>query len=101
MQADVYEYLKSDSNTELLVVKDEKEARFAYNAASFLGFKAFLLPDFRAERGVDLRSFKDELFYFLAHSQPILKKKRKNFLSVPLELYAILYQNLLILKEKK
>ena len=83
MQADVYEYLKSDSNTELFVVKDEKEARFAYNAASFLGFKAFLLPDFRAERGDDLRSFKDELFLLFSALTAYFEEKEKKLLISP------------------
>lgn len=47
---------------QILICEDDKEAALCADAASFAGFNAFKLPDFRAKKGDDLRSFNEELF---------------------------------------
>ncbi|ERJ27908.1 Transcription-repair coupling factor [Campylobacter concisus UNSWCS] len=61
MQAKVYEYLLTHA-PKILICEDDKEAALCADAASFAGFSAFKLPDFRAKKGDDLRSFNEELF---------------------------------------
>lgn len=61
MQAKVYEYLLTRA-PQILICEDDKEAALCADAASFAGFSAFKLPDFRAKKGDDLRSFNEELF---------------------------------------
>lgn len=61
MQAKVYEYLLTHI-PQILICEDDKEAALCADAASFAGFSAFKLPDFRAKKGDDLRSFNEELF---------------------------------------
>lgn len=61
MQARVYEYLLTHA-PQILICEDDKEAALCADAASFAGFSAFKLPDFRAKKGDDLRSFNEELF---------------------------------------
>ena len=61
MQAKVYEYLLTHA-LQILICEDDKEAALCADAASFAGFSAFKLPDFRAKKGDDLRSFNEELF---------------------------------------
>ncbi|MCR8677132.1 DEAD/DEAH box helicase [Campylobacter sp. S4:11] len=61
MQAKLYEYLLS-SKTELIICENDKEADELAQVCLFLNFKTFVLPDFRAEFGSDLRSFSKELF---------------------------------------
>ncbi|ORI04277.1 transcription-repair coupling factor [Campylobacter concisus] len=61
MQARVYEYLLTHA-PQILICEDDKEAALCADAASFAGFNAFKLPDFRAKKGDDLRSFNEELF---------------------------------------
>ncbi|HEF1622798.1 TPA: DEAD/DEAH box helicase [Campylobacter lari] len=61
MQAKLYEYLLSNK-TELIVCENDKEADELAQVCLFLNFKTFVLPDFRAEFGSDLRSFSKELF---------------------------------------
>ena len=61
MQAKVYEYLLTHA-PQILICEDDKEAALCADAASFAGFSAFRLPDFRAKKGDDLRSFNEELF---------------------------------------
>ena len=61
MQAKVYEYLLTHV-PQILICEDDKEAALCADAASFAGFSAFKLPDFRAKKGDDLRSFNEELF---------------------------------------
>ena len=61
MQAKVYEYLLTHT-PQILICEDDKEAALCADAASFAGFSAFKLPDFRAKKGDDLRSFNEELF---------------------------------------
>ncbi|MCV3391834.1 DEAD/DEAH box helicase [Campylobacter sp. IFREMER_LSEM_CL2101] len=61
MQAKLYEYLLSNK-TELIICENDKEADELAQVCLFLNFKTFVLPDFRAEFGSDLRSFSKELF---------------------------------------
>ena len=61
MQAKVYEYLLTHA-PQILICEDDKEAALCADAASFAGFSTFKLPDFRAKKGDDLRSFNEELF---------------------------------------
>ena len=66
MQAAIFEYLKSNPNIQLLITKDEKEAKKAADCALYLGYNSFVLPDFRASFGDDLRSYKEELIEILS-----------------------------------
>ncbi|MDR2080726.1 MAG: transcription-repair coupling factor [Campylobacteraceae bacterium] len=62
MQAAVFEFLKQDNETEIIICKDDKDAFVISNAAMFSGRETFTLPDFRASFGDDLRSYRSELF---------------------------------------
>ena len=63
----IYEFLKnlkdekSLKKCQLLIVNDDSQAQIASNIVSFLGFKPFVLADFRANFKDDLLSFSDEL----------------------------------------
>ncbi|EAJ5677425.1 DEAD/DEAH box helicase [Campylobacter lari] len=61
MQAKLYEYLLSNK-TELIICENDKETDELAQVCLFLKLKTFILPDFRAEFGSDLRSFSKELF---------------------------------------
>jgi transcription-repair coupling factor (superfamily II helicase) len=65
LQAKVYEYLKTDPQIDILVTKNEKESSIIASVASFVGYDVYQLPDFRANKGDDLRSYKEELFDLL------------------------------------
>lgn len=60
MQAEIYEFFK-DNFKEILICEDNKEAFYAGEMLKFMGFDVFVLPDFRAVKGDDLRSFYTEL----------------------------------------
>ena len=63
----IYEFLKklkdekSLKKCELLIVNDDAQAQVASHIVSFLGFKPFVLADFRANFKDDLLSFSDEI----------------------------------------
>ncbi|OCL94366.1 transcription-repair coupling factor [Arcobacter porcinus] len=63
----IYEFLKnlkdekSLKKCQLLIVNDDSQAIKASHIVSFLGFKPFVLADFRANFKDDLHSFSDEL----------------------------------------
>ncbi len=63
----IYDFLKNLKNEkrakecQLLIVNDDRQAQIASDIVSFLGFKPFVLSDFRANFGDDLLSFSDEL----------------------------------------
>ena len=61
MQANIYEYLTNNSPKDILITKDDKHSKSVYHVASYLGYKPFVLPEFRANFGDDLRSYKEEL----------------------------------------
>ena len=62
MQSEVFEYLLNKGDAKIIVCEDDKEALAIENVVNYSGVKAFRLPDFRANFGDDLRSFKSELF---------------------------------------
>jgi len=62
MQSEVFEYLLNKGDAKIIVCEDDKEALAIENVVNCSGVKAFRLPDFRANFGDDLRSFKSELF---------------------------------------
>ncbi len=82
MQARVYEYLKDKPKIELLIVRDEKEASSCRDVASFLDYSVYKLPDFRANFGDDLRSFKEELFEILSTLQKFYSDPKQNKLLI-------------------
>lgn len=59
MQAEIYEYFLAN-DTQILVCEDDKNAKILADAAKFAGKNVYVLPDFRAEYGDDLRSYYDE-----------------------------------------
>lgn len=69
IQSSVYAYLKEYKrefnshfkNGLIIVSEDKQSALSACDVAQFLGFDTFVLPDFRAVFGEDLRSFQEEL----------------------------------------
>jgi TRCF domain len=62
MQSEIYEYLLKQNDAQIIICEDDKEALSIENVVKFCGINAFRLPDFRANFGDDLRSFKVELF---------------------------------------
>lgn len=60
MQSEVYEYFLNNQK-DILICEDDKEAFVCSQAVKFAGFESFVLPDFRAVKGDDLRSFYTEL----------------------------------------
>lgn len=57
-----FEFLAKNSNIDLIVTRDSKDSKVIQNVAKYLNFETFVLPDFRANVGDDLKSFQDELF---------------------------------------
>ena len=83
MQAKVYEFLTSGGEAQILVCEDEREAVLVADAAEFAGFSAFKLPDFRARKGDDLRSFSAELFEITSALSAYYKCGGKKLLVAP------------------
>ena len=69
LQSSVYAFLKAHKSAFktrfkrglVLLSDDYKNAMACGDVAKFLGFEAFILPDFRAVFGDDLRSYQEEL----------------------------------------
>lgn len=63
MQANFFEYLQENKvPPQLVLCENDKEAFLLAQVSLYQGFKTFVLPDFRAEFGDDLRAFSKELF---------------------------------------
>lgn len=78
MQASFYEYLQNPKICELLLCKDEKQADLLAQVSRFKGLKTFVLPDFRAQFGDDLRAFSKELFDLCKILNAYHKEEEKN-----------------------
>ena len=84
MQASFYEYLQNPKICELLLCKDEKQADLLAQVSRFKGLKTFVLPDFRAQFGDDLRAFSKELFDLCKILNAYYKEEEKKILISPL-----------------
>ncbi|WP_456449692.1 transcription-repair coupling factor [Hydrogenimonas sp.] len=62
IEANFYEYLERGERPEILLVENDKEAVNAATVAALHGMESVTLPDFRAKRNEDLRSWSGELF---------------------------------------
>ncbi|CZE50197.1 DEAD/DEAH box helicase [Campylobacter geochelonis] len=81
MQAEIYEYFLKNQK-DILVSKDDKEAAQFADAATLAGKEVYVLPDFRAVYGDDLRSYYDELLNISKELNKFYKSKSKNKLII-------------------
>ena len=61
MQPATYEFFKNGSSSDLIGVANEKDAFLVSQVVGYVGKKAYVLPDLRANYGDDLLSFRDEI----------------------------------------
>ena len=66
IQSSLYDALKGSFPYSILITQDEKESFLASEVARFRGFETVIFPDFRAQKGEDLRSYKEELSSLLS-----------------------------------
>jgi len=78
MQAKIFEFLKKRV-PDILVVKDDIEAKKVEYVAKYLEIEHIVLPDFRARFKDDLRSFKEELEELLSALHKYYKTSKSNF----------------------
>ena len=83
MQARVFEYLKSKPDIQILITKDDKEAKSASDCARYLGYQTYQLPDFRATHGDDLRPYKEEIFEINSALNDYYANPKKSILIAP------------------
>ena len=76
MQSEVYEYFLNN-HKDILICEDDKEAFKCSQATKFAGYESFILPDFRAVKGDDLRSFYGELIGISKELNSFYKSKAK------------------------
>ncbi|MCR8699329.1 transcription-repair coupling factor [Campylobacter ureolyticus] len=76
MQSEVYEYFLNN-HKDILICEDDKEAFKCSQATKFAGYESFILPDFRAVKGDDLRSFYGELIGISKELNSFYKSKVK------------------------
>lgn len=76
---------KKYSNGLVVLACDKYEAQKLSDVATFLGFSAFVLPDFRVVFGEDLRTYKDELSEILSTLKRFYNAKSKKILFSPLQ----------------
>ncbi|MBT0863577.1 DEAD/DEAH box helicase [Campylobacter coli] len=84
MQAIFFEYLQGSNIVQLVLCEDNKESFLLSQVALFKGLKTFVLPDFRAEFGDDLRAFSKELFELCKVLNAYHKEKDTKILISPL-----------------
>ncbi|EAJ6871369.1 DEAD/DEAH box helicase [Campylobacter coli] len=84
MQANFFEYLQGSNIAQLVLCEDDKESFLLSQVALFKGLKTFVLPDFRAEFGDDLRAFSKELFELCKVLHAYHKEKDTKILISPL-----------------
>ena len=84
-QSNIYEFLENGGEgKELLVCKDDKEAKQVADVADLLGYDTFVLPDIRVSVGEDLRTYSEEVYHFLSVLQKYHESECKKVLVSPL-----------------
>lgn len=83
MQAEIFEFF-SEKSREILICENDKECLNASQVLKFLGFESFVLPDFRASFGEDLRAYYDELIEISAVLSKFYKCEKKKILISPI-----------------
>lgn len=83
IQSSIYEFYL-DNFKEILVCENSKECEIAKEPLEFLGIKTFILPDFRAIKGDDLRSFNKELVSISKNLSEFYKCSSKKVLISPI-----------------
>lgn len=78
----IFNYIKQNKDTKLLIVADEKQAMVARDCASYLGLTAFVLSDLRANYGDDLLSFSQEIKEMTSTLEIFHKYKKQNKLLI-------------------
>lgn len=84
MQTNFFEYLQGSNIAQLVLCEDDKESFLLSQVALFKSLKTFVLPDFRAEFGDDLRAFSKELFELCKVLNAYHKEKDTKILISPL-----------------
>ncbi|MCI7046638.1 transcription-repair coupling factor [Helicobacter sp.] len=93
VQSSFYEFLKAKkdgfaktySKGLIGLAKDKNEAQRMADVASFLGFDSYVLEDFRAVFGEDLRSYQDELGEIFKTLKRFYESKEQKILLTPLQ----------------
>lgn len=83
IQSKIYEYFSKNSK-EILITENDKEAQISDQVLKFIGFETFVLPDFRALHGEDLRSYYDELVLISTVLSAFYKCKNKKIIISPI-----------------
>jgi len=83
LQAKVFEYLISKPDIQILITKDDKDAKIAAYCATYLGYQTYQLPDFRATYGDDLRPYKEEIFEINSALNDYYSNPKKSLLIAP------------------
>ena len=78
----IFNYIKQNKDTKLLIVADEKQAMIARDCASYLGLNPFVLSDLRANFGDDLLSFTDEIKEMTSTLEGFHKYRKQNKLLI-------------------
>jgi transcription-repair coupling factor (superfamily II helicase) len=78
----IFNYIKQNKDTKLLIVADEKQAMIARDCASYLGLIPFVLSDLRANFGDDLLSFSDEIKEMTSTLEGFHKYRKQNKLLI-------------------
>jgi len=78
----IFNYIKQNKDTKLLIVADEKQAMIARDCASYLGLVPFVLSDLRANFGDDLLSFSDEIKEMTSTLETFHKYRKQNKLLI-------------------
>lgn len=78
----IFNYIKQNKDTQLLIVADEKQAMMARDVASYLGRVPFVLSDLRANFGDDLLSFSDEIKEMTSTLETFHKHRKQNKLLI-------------------
>ncbi|MBX7491324.1 transcription-repair coupling factor [Helicobacter turcicus] len=110
-QSSIYAFLKAHrgefksrfKNGLVILCEDRQSALSCGDVAKFLGFETFVLPDFRAKFGDDLRSYQEELCALFATLRDFYAHKGEKVLFSPL--YTLLHslpnaESLCVLKLK-
>jgi len=82
-QSNIYDYLQSNTQKQMLICKDDKEAQQIADVSRLLGINTFVLPDIRVGVGEDLRAYDEEVYALLAALHGYSQSREPKILVAP------------------
>jgi transcription-repair coupling factor (superfamily II helicase) len=84
-QSKIYEFLENKNQLDIIITQNHKESKEIEDCCKYFNYNTFVLPDFRASIGDDLKAFSTELFEIFKTLDRYYNCNKKKILISPIK----------------